>query len=255
MMNTPLLLTFCSVASIAVQASQAATIASFANGIDTDNNALINKALTDTAYTVTNLTRIGFEGAPLITRNEFGATPTTPAGPTAGSNSGSEWFFARASFMTYNDSTTVDDYFGFTVTANGSNTLNLESLKYDLVSVANSGFTDSFTAKAEAFISVDGGSFSAIDAITATSLGSAEGFGIVNSANFDLSAYTGAASIEIRIALSDDITNAGLNQAGAASFLQGIQLNGTAIPEPSTYALFTGLSIMCLASARRKFHR
>ncbi|MGZ0654799.1 hypothetical protein ACWPKO_15720 [Coraliomargarita sp. W4R53] len=260
-MNKNLLLTLYTVSTIGASLSQtsASTIAYFGDGGAADSAALVNLVPTNPDLTITSLFISGFEDNNL-TRNEFGNSGSTPAGSTAGSAVGSEWFFIRGTSMT-NSPSTVDDYFGFTVTANGSDTLDLNTLKYDLVSVASSNFIndpnddDPFTATAEAFLSVDGGtSFASIGSISATSAVAGSGFGVVESANFDLSGYSGASSIEIRIVLSDDIldsVSAG-NQSAIASFVQGIQLDATAIPEPGSYALIYGLSAMAVLLNRRR---
>ncbi|MGZ0654798.1 hypothetical protein ACWPKO_15725 [Coraliomargarita sp. W4R53] len=238
-MSKNLLLTFYTITAIGASLSQlsASTIAYFGDGWALESDALVNLAPTNPALSISSLFSSGFEDNNL-TRNEFGSSGSTPAGPTAGSAVGSEWYFIRGTQMT-NFPSTFDDYFGFTVTANGSNTLDLKTLRYDLVSIANSNFVnepndgDQFIATAEAFLSLDGGmSFDSIGSISAASGTPGGGFGMVESANFDLSEYTGVSSIEIRIVLSDDIldTVTSGNQSAVASFLQGIQLDATAMP-------------------------
>ncbi|MGZ0654882.1 PEP-CTERM sorting domain-containing protein [Coraliomargarita sp. W4R72] len=243
-------LVFCATAIVGVPCSQAATLAYFQDGTGVDSAGLTNIAPPDAAYAVSVLDAVGFSAnASEITRSEFalGTGGPAPAGPTAGSDVGSEWFFARSTTTQVNPGT-GNDYYGFTVTANGGNTLSLQSLKYDFVSVLNAGdSTTSITASAEAFLSVDGGSFSSIGAVTAFDDKVAAGFGVVQSANFDLSSIAGATSIEIRIGIGDDVST-----NSAASFLQGIELSGSAIPEPSSYALIGGLVVSAFAMIRRR---
>ncbi|MGZ0709696.1 PEP-CTERM sorting domain-containing protein [Coraliomargarita sp. W4R53] len=242
-------LVFCGTAIVGVPCSQAATLAYFQDGTRVDAAALVNIGSLDSAYSVSALDAIGFSSdSSQTTRSEFGASAgDVPMGPTAGSDAGSEWFFARSTTTQVNPGT-GNDYYGFTVTANGGNTLSLQSLKYDFVSVLNAGdSTTSITASAEAFLSVDGGSFSSIGAVTAFDDKVAAGFGVVQSANFDLSSIAGATSIEIRIGIGDDVST-----NSAASFLQGIELSGSAIPEPSSYALIGGLVVSAFAMIRRR---
>ncbi|MGZ0708819.1 hypothetical protein ACWPKO_10830 [Coraliomargarita sp. W4R53] len=200
------LLAICFFAAIGASMSHAATPSvGFANGSDTGAAALVNNVASDPTFTVSDLSNVGFGAT--ITRDDFGTVGgVTPAGPTANSSAESHWLFMRLSDIANSPSLT-DDYFGFTVSATGSNTLDLGVLKYDLVSVANTTMPSSFITTGEAFLSVDGGSFSSVGSISAASLEPEAGFGTVVSASLDLSAYTGVTTAEIRIVMSDNLAD------------------------------------------------
>ena len=216
-------------------ASNAAVIASYVDGTDADSAALA-ELTSSVGVTASALSAVGFTGGTSITRTEFGAAVSTPAGPTAGSSAASEWLFARSRNSTGTSNTTPGtstDYFGFTVAAaNVGETLDLNTLKFDFVAVGD------VTGLARLFVNVDSGGFNAIGSefsATATS-----GFGTVTQASVDLSSITGATSVEFRIGLGDN-----RDTDGAATYLQGIQLDANVIPEPSA-ALLGGLGLLAL---------
>ena len=213
---------------------RAELVASYNDGTAADAAALTNLA-SAASVAVTDLSAVGFEGGALITRDSFGGQGSTPAGPTAGSAAGSDWLFARS----YNDtaihnSTPVSttDYFGFTVTASAGKMLNLETLAFDLTSIADADAATGTTYTAQVFCSVDGGAFATIGSPVSSTV-DAKGWGPITSANIDLSTVTGARSVELRIGLGDE----GLDSQSGAAWIQGIQLNASveAIPEPLAF--------------------
>lgn len=223
--------TLISASLLAICTSQGAVIAYYVDGTDADGLALAN-LVTNPGVTVSALSAVGFTGGTSITRPDFGVA--TPAGPTAGSSAGSEWLFARSKDTTGTGATvpgTAADYFGFTVTAGGTETLNLTTLRFDFVAVVDAAGT--IEGKAQAFINVDGGGFNPIGseflATSTAGSGPTHFFGTVTQASVDLSSITGASSVEIRIGLADN-----RDEDGKATFVQGIQLDANIVPEPST---------------------
>jgi hypothetical protein len=203
-------------------------IASYTDGTAADTAALTNLAPPVSGIAaVSDLAGKGFEGSlnptASTTRNEFGGTPT-PAGPTAGSAAGSEWLFARSSFMGDAPGTTTD-YFGFTVTADAGKTLTFDSFTFDLVGINNANSTP-WTFTAQLFVAVDGGAFTSIgSAVTSNATDTEDEFAAVKSVTIDLSGMAGANSVEFRLELGDD-----LKSSSRAAYVQGIQLNGTVVP-------------------------
>jgi hypothetical protein len=200
-------------------------IASYVDGTDADAAALV-ELTNNPDVTASALSRVGFlsgDETDRTTRNEFGSGNTTPAGPTAGSSSGSEWLFARGNsgggLPTDLTPVSTDDYWGFTVTANGSETLDLNRLKFDFVAGMANQSSD-YEGVAQVFIDVDGGGFNPIGSPFSVTATDALSFGTVVEADVDLSSITGASSVEIRIALAADENN-----AGKGLWVQGIQLD------------------------------
>lgn len=195
-------------------------LAYYCDGTDIDAAALIDLAGHADA-TAGNLQAVGFQGGNYISRPSFGAS--TPAGPTAGSSTGSEWLFARASYVQTTPGTGTD-YFGFTVTPDLA-PLALFSLTFDWVIV--SARNGSFDAQCQVFVSVDGGAFVGLtpissDSITVPSGGPSHTFGSVNTIVTDLTGIGNpATSMVVRICLGDDSS-----RAGQAQFVQGIKLEG-----------------------------
>ena len=215
----------CSALFLLTHTVRADLLAYFGDGVVADAAAFSDLA-GNSSVIVSALQMVDFQdSAARITRTEFGAAPFTPAGPTAGSGVGSEWFFARANVIQSTPSSTTD-YFGFTVSAIGG-TLELDDLVFDRTSRANEpgGIITTF----DVFVSVDSGAFNSFGSDTITDPGTLNVFGPATTQTTDLSSITGASSVEVRIALGD---NSGL--PSKSSWAQGIQLNGTVVPEPGT---------------------
>lgn len=176
-----------------------------------------------------------------ITRPGF-ATPT-PAGPTAGSASGTEWFEARSG-ENQGTPTSTDNYFFFTLEADPGFALDLTSLKYDFWVSSGSGVATAATV--EAFVSVDGGAFVSFGSTSSSDTGAAGDVAAVGTANLDLSSITGAESVEVRLGVGYSSGNSD----SASGFLQGVQLEGDVVPEPGSLALL-GLGGLCVLRRRR----
>ncbi|WP_411847089.1 hypothetical protein AAFN60_06465 [Roseibacillus persicicus] len=203
--------------------ARAELMAYYGSGTEVDAAALLNLAPTIANVTVSDLSDLGAQTGDTerITRPAF--STDTPAGPTANSAVGSEWFEARST-ENQGDPGTTDNYFFFTATAADGFLIDLASLKYDFwVSDAGGGAT---TAAAEGFVSVNGGEFVSFGSITATDN---LGVGVsapVASADLDLSSIKGAQSVEIRIGIGYSEGNA----FSISGFMQGIQLEGAIVP-------------------------
>jgi hypothetical protein len=224
-----------------------AVLASYADGSAADDSALLNVAAVSTSYATSALgDNNASDGG---TRTEFGVTAgNTPAGPTAGSSAGSEWLFSRASKIPSTPSSTAN-YYSFTVTASPGFTLDLTNLLFDMVSAVSSD-PGGLNSSAQVFYATNGSStFTPIgSAVTSSVLSTAplHSYSAVTTANINLSTLTGLNSVSIRIGMAD---NSGSPSKG--TFVQGIQLNGTAVPEPSSLGLLAG-GIVLLAARRRR---
>jgi len=245
-MKTITLITTSAVA-LAASAANAALFANYVDGTDVDTAAYTNLASSVVGVTVTNLAPFGLEGGVNVTRDSFAAV--TPAGPTAGSAAGSEWLFGREG-LAIGAASSTDNYVAFTITADPGNTLSLTNLVYDYYATSNE-VALLFEGQAEAFISVDSGAFNSFGSVSSSDVdGVLLNNGAVVTANLDLSSITGASSVEVRVAFGNAGTNSGVNLFGGTGFVQGIQLNGDVVPEPST-ALLGVLGALGLLRRRR----
>lgn len=249
-MKRPLVLSIAAILAAVISPSvDADVIAFYGNGTDADAAALPNAAAAVAGVTVSDLADVGAQtGDPArITRPSFGTD--TPIGTVAGSAQGSEWFEARST-ENQGAPSSVDNYFFFTATADAGSALDLVSLRYNWwVSPANDGLVAE--AAAEAFISVDGGAFTSVGSVTAIdndNVGAVAAAPVT--ANFDLSAITGAQSVEVRVGIGYSQGNSN----AISGFAQGFELDAnvvSAVPEPGSLSLF-GLIGVGLLVRRKK---
>lgn len=202
-----------------------------------------------TAATVTgaNVTPSAFGKGAGITTSMTGMLSSTTGNP------------AKSLFITGDQideaaSATSTDYLTFTVTAGGSNKLNLSALSFDYAySFTGAGTTTANVATYDVRSSVDN---YASSIATFTANAQSTGTNPVwspASVGLTAAAYQDLSSITFRIMLADD------GSTSATSFLRfdSVVLSGvvTAIPEPSTYALFAGAGGLALAAIRRRGRR
>lgn len=223
---------------------QADLLAYYADGVEVDAAALVDQA-GHAGVVASDLANVGFETGTSITRTEFGSAPFTPAGPTAGSASASQWLFARATVVQATPDT-LTDYFGFTVTALPGSVLSLSELRFDRTNRANEA--GGIITTYQVFVSVDGGVFTSMGSDSITAPATLSTFlDPATTQITDLSTLSSATSVEFRIALGDNS-----NLASKSSWVQGIQLSGQVVPEPSAAGLFLlgGLALRFLRSPR-----
>ncbi len=193
-------------------------------------------------------------------RTSFGAAGTTPAGPIAGAAAGSYWAGVRAT----EDALSTDDYVSFEITYTGSDTLSLDSLRFNWTAAADVSSGEVQMASGWAlFVSVNSGAFTVVDSFNADTAdmniiydapGFSAGGGIVPGVateNVDLSglaALSNGDTIELRLATAD------IGGNSVSTFLQGLELSGdeitTPIPEPASVLLFA--SGACLVAGGRR---
>lgn len=141
---------------------------------------------------------------------------------------------------------TAGDYFTFTITPTTGTTLNLSSLTFDYANYTNDGTfpTETFFARSNQ----DSFAANLASAVTATT-GSA---GVFATATITLGAafQNLTTPVEFRIYLSD-----GTNDADRGALIDNVVLNGTAIPEPSTWAMLGVGSILLLAGQKLRRRR
>jgi len=236
------------VLAMSATVAQADVLAYYCDGTDQQADALTELA-SHADVTAGSLQNVGFEGDPQITRTSWG--DATPAGPTAGSSAGSAWLKARLTKIPATPIST-DDYFGFTVTANGGDDLDLSTLTFDLTLGSNGGAQDVRFAY-NVFASKDGGAFASVaSGFTAEHDSFTPGPDFllpVETKVIDLSGLADANQYEFRIALGDD----GDNESSASAFVQGIKLDGvTVVPEPATMGLLAIGGVGVLLRRRRR---
>lgn len=172
-------------------------------------------------------------------RTSFGGANATPAGPVAGSASGSHWMLWRKHLS--DDALSPDgNYAGFTVTiGTAADGIILGDLSFDLAGAAANNAEGGIDVNYQVYAQVNGGGFSAIGSPSGfiellgdseTNQFSSVETGVVSLSS--LGALSTGDAIDIRIAIqSEDKVGAG----NIGLFMQGIQLE--AIPEPGSLVL------------------
>jgi len=225
--------------------ANAALLAYYADGTDANIAAFTNLAAANPDFTVSNLSQVGLTND---TTTLFGGS--TPAGPTAGSSSGSEWLFNRGGTVGGGNPVpapvSTDDYFAFTVAGVGANLVDPEEVRFDIVMMTNNNTR--MTTRYSLFASTDGTTFTEVG--TGSIFQDTTPVGTVDTAVFDLTTLADASSYEFRIALRDQSSQ---NNKGTA--IQGIQFeDATVIPEPASLALL-GVGSLLIAGRGRPRHR
>ena len=183
-------------------------------------------------------------------RTSFGGAGATPAGPTAGTASGSNWRLWRKSAI---DSTlsSADDYAGFSFDVGAAAAgMGLTTLTFDLAAGAANNAAGGMEVAYEVFTQVNGGGFiSRGGQTTLTELladNERDQFSEVLTGVVDLSGVGALQlndTVDIRIALANE-DNEG--QANIGLFMQGVELKGAFasgpdgdIPEPATMCMLS----------------
>ena len=192
-------------------------LSTYVNGTAADAAAFA-QLTTTTGYSASSLSSVGLSTGSSITMGNYGGNGL-PAGPTAGSPSGSEWLAVTASLAGSATPVSTDNYYGFTVTGTGGNTIDPSSLTFDGVCATADNATGGITAYYQIFAAADGGSFASVG-----SVGSIVGpttsntMGALATVAIDLTSLAAAGSYEFRIALGSNSTS-----PRKSIFLQGIQ--------------------------------
>ena len=146
---------------LATSNANAALLASYVDGTAV-NAAAFTNLITTIGYTATSLTDVGLTTS---TASTYGGN-NLPAGPTAGSSAASQWLSITAGNL---DNTTTPvstaEYFGFTVTGTGGNTIDPSSLNFDWVLATGTSATGGITAYYQLFAAADGGSFVSVGSV------------------------------------------------------------------------------------------
>ncbi|VGO15712.1 hypothetical protein PDESU_04297 [Pontiella desulfatans] len=169
-----------------------------------------------------------------------------PSGPTYDPGSSSWWFLIRATGIdnTHNN----DEYLAFDLTADAGKQLDMDTLSFDATIVRNAA--GDITTTFGIYISTDGGAnYTLLD--SSESMSHIVGTDPLATAlapetfSYDISSYTGVEDFRVHIDVAD---NSSSDKKG--TYVQGIQLNGSVIPEPATIGLL-GMSAAGLILIRR----
>ena len=172
-------------------------------------------------------------------RASFGGAGVTPAGPTAGTSSGSNWRLWRKGIIA-DPLTATDNYAGFGITIGAAaDGITLGDLAFDLAGGAANGATGGIDVNYQVFAEINSGGFSAVGSpsgfIQLLANNTTNAFSPVEIGSVSLSSL-GARStgdtINIRIAVRSE-DSVGDNNIGL--FMQGIKL--VVVPEPGSLAL------------------
>lgn len=187
--------------------------------------------------------------ASTIGTSQLGSGSSGPIRTSGGSWTfgGGGWLFAAGNTDGGNGvASSTADYFNFTLTTPGTETLSLTSLTFDYgVGTNSTGITSNFYYAV--FASVNGGGFSQIGTTFNTgslnmTQNATNNLGVQTT---DLSSIIGADSVELRVWVSSTTAN-----GGAGSLFKNITVNGAVVPEPSA-ALLGGLGMLALLRRRR----
>ena len=180
-------------------------------------------------------------------RNDGFAGVVMPSGPTYNPGSPSYWFLIRATGIdaTHNN----DEYLTFDLTADAGKQLNMDTLSFDATVVRNAA--GDITTTFAIYISTDGGAnYTLFD--SSESMSHIVGTDPLATAlapetfSYDISSYTGVEDFRVHIDVAD---NSSSDKKG--SYVQGIQLNGSVIPEPATIGLL-GMAAAGMIFIRRR---
>jgi hypothetical protein len=187
-------------------------------------------------------------------RTSFGGAGATPAGPTAGTASGSNWRLWRKSNITEALSAS-DNYAGFTINIGAAaDGITLGDLTFDLAGGGANSATGGIDVNYQAFAQVNGGGFSAVGSpsgfIQLLADATINSFSPVVTGTVDLSslgALSAGDTVDIRISVQSED---GVGSTNIGLFMQGIKLVD-AVPEPGSLVL-VGIGGLFIISRRRR---
>ncbi len=187
------------------------------------------------------------------TRTADWGTAPTAAATIAGSSTGSAWSMFRSQYTPATPesqtpgSTVALDGITTTITNNSANDLTLGNVSIDLAAAST---TNPITSTYQFWVSIDGGAFTAIGSTgtgpSADGSGTDEFNATVVTGDYSSITLTSGQKAEIRLTVADDLTT-----SSEAVFTQGVKIEGTFVPEPSSAALL-GLAGAALILRRRK---
>ncbi|MFD0896036.1 PEP-CTERM sorting domain-containing protein [Luteolibacter ambystomatis] len=206
-------------------------------------SSVVNATTVDPQVTASAIGDIGTGGTQLLS-GAAGPIRTTNGSWTFGADG---WLFANASGDgTNGTASSTADYFSFSLSTPGAETLSLTSFTFDYgVGTNTTGQSGNFHYAV--FASVNGGAYAQIGSTFSTgNLSLTQNVtNVIGNRSVDLSSITGADSVAFRVWVGS--TNA---SASTGSIFQNIIVNGSVVPEPSAVML-GGLGVLVLMRRRR----